>query len=80
MKKSEVTIQDVLKAVSEFSSEIDKKMSYMQHSIYDIQNNIHQIQDDIYRIDGVLNTQVVTKSYFDEKLANLRVEMQQAPA
>ena len=64
MKKSETTINDVLKAVNEFSGHMDKRMSPMEFDIGALKQGVTQIK-----------LTMVTKEYLDDKLADLRGEM-----
>ncbi len=53
------TIQDVLIAINQFSTDVDKRFANIDHELFYIKGRL---------------TQMVTKDYLDDKLSDLRGE------
>ena len=60
VREPKVTTRDVLLAVNKLSDDIDQRF-----------NNLEQR---VGNVEGIINTQMVTKDYLDRKFAELRIE------
>ena len=60
VREPKVTTRDVLLAVNKLSADIDQRF-----------NNLEQR---VGNVEGIINTQMVTKDYLDRKFAELRIE------
>lgn len=58
-KDQKPTIQDVLIAINQFSTDVDKRFANIDHELFYIKGRL---------------TQMVTKDYLDDKLSDLRGE------
>lgn len=78
MSNDEPTIQDVLFAVNDYSTRIDKQLAEMKSDITGVKSDITGIKSDItgMKLDIVgIKSDMVTKSYLDDKLADLRGDL-----
>lgn len=70
MKKSEkLEISDVLEAISEFSTRVDQGIDGVEQKMGSMENRLAVIETDVSKIKGTIATQMVTKDYLDNKLA-----------
>lgn len=69
--KQEPTIQDVLEAISSFSSSIDDRLNNIEQEIGSMKSDMGSMKSEI----GSMKSEMVTKSYLDDKMADLRGDL-----
>lgn len=71
LAKTNERIDDVLEAVSEFSTRVDQRFEKVESDIGGMKSDIVGMKTDIVDI----KSQMVTKTYLDNKLADLRTDL-----
>ena len=76
--ENETSKNEILEAVSEFSTNVDKQFQEVKGEMKQIHGEMKQIHGEMKQIHGEisgLKASMVTKSYLDEKLADLRGDL-----
>lgn len=71
MPKHEPTTIDILEAIHSFSSEVDQKFANINQRFERIDQRFERIENDL----RVIKSTMVTKDYLDDKLADLRGDL-----
>ena len=75
---NEPTIQDVLDALSLFSTHVDQELGSLKTDIGSLKTELGSIKTEMGSLKtdlGSLKSIVVTKDYLDDKLADLRADL-----
>ncbi|MFH0928543.1 MAG: hypothetical protein V1821_03660 [bacterium] len=68
MNNEEPTIQDVLEAISDFSTHMEKRFDGLESHVANIESRVTNIESRVTRVESTM----VTKDYLDEKLGKFR--------
>lgn len=69
--ENEASKNEILEAVNEFSTNVDKQFQEVKGEMNQIKGEMKQIKGEI----GSIKASMVTKSYLDDKLADLRGDL-----
>jgi hypothetical protein len=70
----EPTNQDILEAINIFSNKVEERFSNLENDVSGLKDDVSGLKDNVSNIWGTINTQMVTKDYLDDKIADLRGE------
>lgn len=73
------TNQDIIEAISDFSTHTDKKFDQIETRLDHVETRLGRVETQLDHVETKLNSvssQMVTKEYFDEKTADLRGDIQ----
>jgi polyhydroxyalkanoate synthesis regulator phasin len=81
----EPTIQDVLEAISEFSTRVDERFDSVEHRLSSVESDVGTLKSDVGTLKSDVGTlksdvatmksQMVTKDYLDSRLDALRGDL-----
>lgn len=63
--------EEILSAVNEFSEKTDRRLEKLEESMKDVRSEIKDVRSDT----ASLRSQMVTKDYLDDKIADLRGDL-----
>ena len=74
----EPTIQDVLEAISEFSTRVDERFDSVEHRLSSVESDVGTLKSDVGTLKSdvaTMKSQMVTKDYLDSRLDALRGDL-----
>lgn len=80
-KEAKVTTRDILLAVNKLSDDIeqrftgvDQKFIGIDQRLDNLEQKVDRLEQKVGNVEGIINTQMVTKDYLDRKFAEFRLE------
>ncbi len=76
MKSLHEFVEDQAEALQDFSTHVDGQFAEMKGQMSVMQGQIVETRDQMSLMQGQMNTRMVSKDYLDEKLDDLRVDLE----
>ena len=73
-KEAKVTTRDILLAVNKLSDDIDQRFTGVDQRLDNLEQKVDSLERRVGNVEGIINTQMVTKDYLDRKFAEFRLE------